>query len=88
MADPHCAGIRYSVNPLNYDGRIEIRSQIRCDHSNSGVERYNDLNQKHLSPVSEEVQNDNMKLVAQTTQSKIVIAVCAGNKLIAKGQAG
>lgn len=82
MAYPHCAGIKYSVKPLNYEATIEIRSQLRGDHQNSGVERYNELNQQHLSSVTEEVPNDIMKLVVKTTQSNILIAVCAANRLI------
>ncbi len=82
MADPHCAGLRYSVTPLNYEGRIHIRSEVRGDHRNSGVERYNDLNQQHLAPVSEEVSDEKMKLVVKTTQSDIRIAVCTSNRII------
>ncbi|MCK5137477.1 MAG: beta-phosphoglucomutase family hydrolase [Bacteroidales bacterium] len=82
MADPHCAGLRYTITPLNYEGRIEIRSEVRGDHRNSGVERYNELNQQHLAPVSEEVLHDKMKLVVKTTQSDILIAVCAGNRIV------
>ena len=41
MADPHRAGLRYTVTPLNYEGRIEIRSGLQGDHRNAGVERYN-----------------------------------------------
>ena len=79
MDDPHRAGLRYSVTPVNYEGKIEIRSEIRGDHRNAGVERYNDLNQQHLVPVSEEVVNDRMDLVVRTSQSGLGIALCARN---------
>ncbi len=28
MADPHRAGLRYTITPLNYNGRIEIKSEL------------------------------------------------------------
>ncbi len=77
MHDPHLAGLRYSVTPLNYEAKIEIRAQLRGDHKNAGVERYNDLNQQHLVPLVEEVIEDRSDLVVKTSQSQITIAVCA-----------
>jgi len=53
MADPHRAGLRYSLTPLNYEGTIEIKSGLHGDHCNAGVERYNSLEQQHLQAVSE-----------------------------------
>jgi len=81
MHDPHRAGIRYSLTPLNYSGRIELRSCISGDHKNSGVERYNDLEQQHLLPGIEKFENDTLKLVVNTSQSGIRIASCARNIL-------
>ncbi len=77
MWDPHRAGLRYSVTPLNYEAKLEIRSEIRGDHRNGGVERYNDLHQQHLVPVSEAADNGRMELVVKTSESDIVIALCA-----------
>jgi len=85
MADPHRAGLRYTVTPLNYNGRIGIRSELLGDHENAGVERYNSLNQKHLSPISEEFADQVMKLVVKTTQSDILIAVCAEHRIVSGG---
>ncbi len=82
MADPHRAGLRYALTPLNYKGRIEIRSEVRGDHKNAGVERYNKLNQQHLLPVSEEINGNHMELVVKTSQSDIHIVVCAANHLL------
>jgi len=81
MSDPHKAAIRYTVTPCNYEGKIEIRSEIRGDHRNAGVERYDDLNQEHLAPVSEEVSEDRVKLLVKTTRSNIMIATCARNRI-------
>jgi beta-phosphoglucomutase family hydrolase len=84
MADPHRAGLRYSLTPMNYEGRIELRSEIRGDHRNAGVERYNDLNQQHLVPVSEEVHDGQMELEVKTSQSGIRIVLCARNRILGK----
>lgn len=81
MADPHRAGLRYAITPLNYQGRIGIRSELRGDHQNAGVERYNSLEQKHLMPVSEEAIGEAIQLVVKTTQSDILIATCARNHI-------
>jgi len=77
MADPHRAGLRYAVTPLNYSGTIEIRSGLRGDHRNAGVERYNSLEQQHLEAVTENARDGLTELVVKTTQSDILVAVCA-----------
>jgi beta-phosphoglucomutase family hydrolase len=79
MADPHRAGLRYALTPLNYEGRIEIKSGLFGDHSNAGVERYNSLEQQHLEAISESSSGEQMELVVKTTQSDILIAVCASH---------
>jgi beta-phosphoglucomutase family hydrolase len=87
MADPHRAGLRYSVTPLNYQGTIELASRLRGDHQNAGVDRYNDLNQKHLEPVTEQHKDGILQLVVKTTRSHIVIAVCAEHTFLSQGNA-
>jgi beta-phosphoglucomutase family hydrolase len=88
MDDPHRAGIRYRVLPVNYEEVISVRSLLRGDHRNAGVERYNDLNQQHLAPVSEEVQGERMDLEVRTTQSGINIALSARNHFTGAGGGG
>lgn len=85
MDDPHRAGLRYSITPLNYSGGIEIRSALRGDHRNAGVKRYNDLNQQHLEAVSEEVSDERMDLVVRTVTSGIRIAASSKEKLLVPG---
>ncbi len=82
MEDPHRAGLRYSVTPLNYSGTLELRSSLRGDHKNAGVKRYNDLEQQHLVACSEEVRNAQLHLVVRTTQSDIAIALSARNSVV------
>lgn len=81
MADPHRAGLSYAICPQNYGGKIEIRSELCGDHKNAGVERYNSLEQQHLMPVAAEGNEEMIQLVVATTQSNILIASCARNKI-------
>jgi len=81
MADPHRAGLRYALTPLNYEGKIELKSGLHGDHRNGGVERYNSLEQQHLEAVSEGATEEHSELVVKTTQSDILVAVCASSSL-------
>lgn len=88
MADPHRAGLRYAVTPLNYEGTIEMRSGLHGDHSNAGVERYNSLEQEHLEAVTETSSGEVIELVVKTTQSDILVAVCASCSLNREAEGG
>src|SRR6266568_4347537 len=52
MADPHQAGIEWTLVPENWSGRVEIVSAIDGRVTNSGVARYGELEGRHLDPVS------------------------------------
>ncbi|MBE9518857.1 MAG: glycoside hydrolase family 65 protein, partial [Bacteroidetes bacterium] len=88
MADPHRAGLRYALTPLNYEGIVELRSGLYGDHKNAGVERYNSLEQQHLEAVSEIASGDVNELVVKTTQSDILIAACASSTLNREAEHG
>ena len=77
MHDPHLAAMTYSVTPLNYSDTLEIQSMISGDHMNAGVERYSDLEQEHLEPVSENAKDGILQLLVKTNQSDIQIGVVA-----------
>lgn len=77
MDNPHLAAQEYSVTPLNYSGRITILSGLHGDHVNAGVDRYNQLNQKHMEPVLLGSEENIHYLVVRTVQSGIAIAVAA-----------
>ncbi|MEZ5071403.1 MAG: beta-phosphoglucomutase family hydrolase [Bacteroidales bacterium] len=85
MADPHLAGVRYRITPLNYSGSITLRSELTGDHENAGVERYRQLNQQHLKPVRENIRDGQLELTVTTTQSGIDIALAARNKVHGSG---
>jgi len=74
MAHPHCGAMRFSIMPENYDGVITVRSGIDGSVINAGVERYKQLNSKHLEPYSHGTfDQDGIFLQMRTTQSKIQI---------------
>lgn len=86
MHDPHLAAIRYTVTPENYNDDITIRSTLDGTVINYGVERYRELNSKHLSPISVVKENGGISLHVRTTTSKINICMHARNILSSKGR--
>ena len=74
MENHHLAAIQYSVKPLNYSGKITIRTGINGNLINDGVDRYKQLNQKHLKSFAEGAEKNNAFVVVKTTQSDIEIA--------------
>jgi len=77
MQDPHLAGLSYELTPLNYSGRITLRTAISGDHINDGVVRYRDLDQQHLEPLDQGGEKDLQYLLVRTNQSDIEIAMAA-----------
>ena len=82
MDNPHIAGIRYEVYPINYQGPLLIRSGLFGDHINSGVERYQQLKQKHLEPVLQNGDKGKISLVVKTNNSGIAIAQNARHNIL------
>ena len=74
MANPHVLALKYEIEPLNYSGTIEVCSGLDGAIINDGVERYRQLNQKHLSSVLEDADESRSCLVVKTTNSNIEIA--------------
>ncbi len=81
MDNPHLAGISYEVTPLNYSAHITFESGLDGNIINDGVERYRQLNQKHLKPSREGVDDNISFLQVKTTQSETVIAQTAKRRL-------
>ncbi len=77
MANPHMAALQYAILPINYSGQVTVRSSLSGDHINAGVDRYKQLNQKHLRGIETGGQQDVHYLVVETTQSQIRIANAA-----------
>jgi beta-phosphoglucomutase family hydrolase len=77
MANPHLAALKYSLTPLNYSAKITIRSGLDGDIINAGVERYRQLNSKHLEPVEQGAEGNTCYVVVKTNQSQINLAEAA-----------
>ncbi len=84
MANPHLISLKYAIKPLNYSGKVTLKTGLIGDVINEGVERYKQLNQKHLEPVNQLVKDKTMSLIVETTQSKIIIAQTAKTSLYYK----
>ncbi len=74
MANPHLAAMSWELTPMNFSGQITVESVLDGAIINDGVERYRQLNQKHIEPVSEEGEAGIDTLVVKTTQSGIEVA--------------
>ncbi len=77
MDDPHLAALQYQVTPVNYSGRITLRSSLSGDHVNDGVERYRQLDQQHLEVLDQGGDKHMQFLLVRTNQSETEIAMAA-----------
>ncbi|MFC1501156.1 trehalose-phosphatase [Elusimicrobiota bacterium] len=75
MAYMHIAALETVIVPVNWSGKIRIRTALDGRVDNSGVKRYGDLRKKHLKPVETKKLNKNgIFLKVRTNQSDITIA--------------
>ncbi|MFC2098642.1 HAD-IA family hydrolase [Bacteroidota bacterium] len=81
MEDMHTAALRYTIEPQNYSGKISIRSILDGDLINDGVERYRQLDQKHLEPLEQGGDKQSQYLLVKTNQSDVEIALAARLRL-------
>ncbi len=87
LVDPHCAAIKYTIIPENYEGFITIKSALDGTVQNTGVPRYRQLNSKHLMSSSlGSFDNNGVYLAMKTTQSKIEICQAAKNLVSINGK--
>ncbi|MDJ0662925.1 MAG: beta-phosphoglucomutase family hydrolase [Acidimicrobiia bacterium] len=77
MADPHLAALRYVVTPLNYSGKISIRSGLDGRVVNGNVERYAALANQHLEPIGVVSKEDVTSVTVRTSESAIEVATAA-----------
>ena len=82
MAKPHLAAIEWTITPENWSGEIQVRSGLDGRVTNRGVERYHDLESKHLEPLDTGgVGKDGMQLLVQTNGSCIRVAQAARTRV-------
>ena len=83
MADPHVAAIEMAVTAEDWSGRLTVRSGLDGSVSNTGVARYREFDNDHLTgvdtgPAGEEV----IVLEAATNQSGIRVAEAARTRML------
>jgi beta-phosphoglucomutase family hydrolase len=81
MANPHLAALQYSISPINYVGKIIVKSTLNGDIINDGVARYRQLNQQHTQPHEQGSEGNLSWVSVKTTQSDIEIAEAAKIKV-------
>ncbi|KPJ88780.1 MAG: beta-phosphoglucomutase [Spirochaetes bacterium DG_61] len=81
MYNPHLGAVRYTITSHNYSEEITLRSTLDGTVVNYGVERYRELNSKHLYSISVVKENDGISLHVRTTTSKVNICMHARNTL-------
>ncbi|MFO8140560.1 MAG: glycosyl hydrolase family 65 protein [Marinobacter sp.] len=87
MEQMHLAGLETTIIPENWSGRMEILSCIDGKLINAGVERYKQLNSKHLSPLrGEAVDDETICLLVETNQSGLRVAEAARTHVYSEEQ--
>lgn len=86
MHNPHIAAIEYSITPVNYCGRVNMRSVLSGDHINEGVPRYKALNQKHLKLMTSWNYKNFQHVEVSTPESKIAVLQTAMLRLHSDGK--
>ena len=86
MDNMHLAALRYRVIPQNYSGNITFMSALDGTVENKGVERYKDLQSKHLQPMEQGSDSQIVFLKVKTVQSDIEIAESARLTLTKNGR--
>ena len=87
MRDMHSAGLEWFLSPENWSGKIEISTALDGTVINNLVDRYRDLESRHLSPLAtEQLAEDSMLLLVETRQSKIRMAQAARTRLFEGGK--
>jgi len=75
MADVHHAAIEWTLVPENWSGRVEVISALDSRVSNRNVARYEQLEGRHLNPVSPRTLGPEViALKAETRQSNLYIS--------------
>ncbi|SDY81757.1 glycoside hydrolase family 65 protein [Citreimonas salinaria] len=87
MRHQNLAAIEMRITPETWSGRMQVASSLDGRVINAGVERYRELNSKHLSPLEarEAEEPDTILLVAETNQSHIRIAQAARTRAYRDG---
>jgi alpha,alpha-trehalase len=87
MENMHLAALETTIIPENWSGRIQIHSALDGTVINAGVERYKQLNSKHLEPrKSGAVNEDTIYLLVETNHSYIRVVEAARTRVYSGGE--
>ncbi|CAN5705656.1 hypothetical protein BH24ACT20_BH24ACT20_01350 [soil metagenome] len=82
MADMHQAAIEWKVTPENWSGKLEVITALDGRVVNEGVARYEQLEGRHLDPVSPRTFGPEViALEVRTRQSRIYVAEAARTRV-------
>jgi len=88
MSRAHLAGLETKLIAENWSGRVEFRSALDGRIVNSGVERYQDLNNQHLTALDTGKSADDIVfLKMETNQSELRVALAARTQVFSEGTA-
>jgi alpha,alpha-trehalase len=83
----HLAALETTIIPENWAGRVLVLSGLDGSVINAGVERYKQLNSKHLEPVGNEAaDHQTVCLLVETTQSRLQVAQAARTRVYSEAQ--
>lgn len=87
MSQPHLAGLETTIVAENWSGALQVRTALDGTVANTGVERYRQLNHRHLRPVETSiVDGETIFLQVETSQSHIRIAEAARTQVFCNGE--
>ena len=82
MRHPNMAALQYSITPTDWSGTIHVRSMLDGAVKNTGVERYRQLNPKHLDILNKgTVAPEGVYLLVKTSQSHLEVAEAARTRV-------
>jgi trehalose/maltose hydrolase-like predicted phosphorylase len=86
MRDMHLAALETTFEAENWAGEIEIRSGLDGGVVNAGVERYRELNNRHLKIIrAGGAGQEAVELEVETSQSGVRVAQAARTRLLRDG---
>jgi trehalose/maltose hydrolase-like predicted phosphorylase len=87
MADVHHAAIEWTLVPENWSGHVEVISALDGRVSNRGVMRYQQLEGRHLDPVSPRTSGPEViALKAETRQSNLYFSQATRTRVFSGAQ--
>ncbi len=87
MRDPHLVALTWTFKPENWSGKAIFNSGLDGNVINDNVERYRDLESRHLQPLETEVLDEHsIFLRVQTRQSRITMTQAARTKFYHKDE--